>query len=736
MLFRLGVLMVRLRWLVIALWAIAFLLAGGLAPRVLSELTAGFGRPDTEGQRGLDLLSEKLGQSEAVITVVFSHDTLLATDPEYQQAVEHTLSGLADDPEVEQVVTLYSSGSAAFASEDGHTSYAIVALDMSLDEALDLYPEMRERLQTPQGFQMWTTGAVAIFSNLNTAAEDDLRRSEAVSLPLVLIALALVFGTLIAAALPIAMAVLTVIVTMALVYLLTQVTGVSIFVLNIASFLGIGIAIDYTLLVVNRFREELPHRSRAEAVGVTMTTAGRAVLFSGLTTVVGFSGFFFIPLMFFRSFGYGGVIVVVLSMLVVMTLVPAILGTLGPRINSLKVLPVGRGPQGWWRNLAHAVMRHPVLVGVPVMVFLVLLGTPFLGVNMSAPWASVLPKDAQARLGWEVVERELGPGALSPVAVVAQAPGGILQPETVGLLYDFAHRMAEDDRVVRVDSIVTLSTSITREQYQAMYALQEEMLQPEVQAALQDMVADDVTLISVVTRIPHESDEAKVFVDEIRAQGIGPGITAVVTGATAAQKDAVDLMYRYFPLVILYVVLVTYLVLLVLFRSVVLPLKAVIMNAMSIFATYGALVFLFQQGHFQELLGFRASGYTEATIPIIVFCIVFGLSMDYEVFLLSRVKEAYDESGDNTGSVALGLERTGRIITSAALILVLVAAAFATSDVIVVKAFGVATAIAILLDATLVRALLVPALMRVLGDWNWWAPGFLKRLLPQQRMVV
>ena len=582
---------------------------------------------------------------------------------------------------------------------------------------------------------MWATGGIPIFSDLTAAAEKDLRRSEALSLPLVLIALAVVFGTVVAAALPIAMAVVTVALTMALVYLLTQTMDVSIFVLNIASFLGIGISVDYTLLMVSRFREELPHRDLAEAAGTTMTTAGRTVLFSGLTTAVGLSGLLFIPFTFFRSLAIGGVTVVMLSMLVVMTLVPALLGALGPRINSLRVLPRSRKQRGVWQRVAYGVMRHPLWIALPVIILLLLLASPFRAVKIGAPWTSELPRNAEARQGWEKVEKELGPGTLSPVVVVAQVQGGVLRPETVGTLYDFTHKMAADPRVARIDSIVTLSPLITKEQYQQMYSAPEAIPFPEVKASLGRLVGKDITVIRIYPSYPTVSDETKALLKEIRTQGVGPGIITLVTGATADLVDAVNLMYRDFPQVMLYVVAVTYLLLLVLFRSLVLPLKAVIMNALSIFASYGALVYVFQQGHFQELLGFRADGYTEATVPIMMFCILFGLSMDYEVFLLGRIKELYDESGDNTASVAVGLGKTGQIITSAALILVLVAAAFATSDVIVVKALGVSMAIAILLDATLVRALLVPALMRILGDWNWWAPRFVKRLLPEQRMT-
>ncbi|MSQ21970.1 MAG: MMPL family transporter [Dehalococcoidia bacterium] len=736
MLFRLGVFMVRWRWLVIAAWAAAFLASGVFAPRAISELKAGFGRADTEAQRGLDVLQEKLGQQESVFAVVFQHPSLRATDTEYRTAMEQTLAPLAGMPQVERVITLYNSGITTLASDDGKTSYALVVLTVSIDEAMNVYPDLRRQLQPPPGFQIWATGGIPIFASLNAAAEEDLRRAETLSLPLVLAALLVIFGTLVATALPIAMAALTIVITMALVYLLAQVMEVSIFVLNIASFLGIGIAVDYTLLVVNRFREELSSHDRSEAIGITMATAGRAILFSGLTTVVGLTGMFFIPLTFFSSMALGGVTVVLVSVLAVMTLVPAVLGVLGPAVNRLRILRISQDEPGVWRRVAHGVMRHPILVAVPVTVFLVLLGTPFLGVKIGAPWATVLPADAEPRQGWEIVEEALGPGALSPVAVVVQAPAGILDPQTIGALYDFTHKLAQDPRVERVESIVTLAPGITREQYQQLYAALPGALPPQMVAALKELLAEDVTLVRVVPRVPPFSGEGKALVRDIREQDIGPGIEVLVTGATADIMDTIDLMYGNFPYAVLYIVVVTYIVLLVLFRSVVLPLKAVIMNALSILASYGALVYIFQQGHFQGLLGFQADGYTETTVPIILFCILFGLSMDYEVFLLSRIKEVYDETADNTNSVALGLERTGRIITSAAAVLVLVAAAFATSDVIVVKAFGVGTAIAILVDATLVRALLVPALMRIMGRWNWWAPRWLLRLLPEQRMAM
>jgi putative drug exporter of the RND superfamily len=737
MLYRLGIQMVRFRWLVIGTWVAAFLVAVVLAPKAISNLSGGFGQANTESRQALDLLEAKLGLQESAMIIVFTHDELTANNPEYRQAVETTLAHLSARPEVAEVFTAYTSSSPGLISDDGRTSYAMVTLKGTIDEALDNYADLRNGLRTPEGFQMWGTGGIAIFSDLNQVSEKDLQRAERISFPLVLIALALVFGTLVAAGLPVAMAGLSVTMTLALVFLLSQVTDMSVFVLNIASFLGIGMAIDYTLLIVNRFREELPHRPRDEAVGITMTTAGRAILFSGLTSVLGLSGLLLFPYMVLRSMGIGGVSVILLSMLLAMTLVPAILGVVGPGINSLSVVRVIPSPRGVWSRLAWGVMRHPLLVALPIMMGLLLLGMPFLDAKIGAPWASILPEGTESRDGWEVAERDLGAGELSPMVIAARAPGSVLEPDAISALYDYTRRLQTKPGVRRVESIVTLNAapSLSLEQYLAAYSNPDLISSPEIRDELADLAADDTTVISIFTDFAPVSDEAKAFVRELRAEPIGDSFTTLVTGATADLMDANDTMYRYFPLVILYVVATIYVVLLLLFRSVVLPLKAVVMNAMSIFASYGALVFIFQQGHFEGILGFTAHGSLETTVPIILFCILFGLSMDYEVFLLSRIKEVYDETGENTESVAMGLERTGRIITSAAGILVLVAGAFVTSDVLVIKALGLGIAIAVLLDTTVVRALLVPALMRIMGDWNWWAPRFLLRVLPQQRFT-
>ena len=358
---------------------------------------------------------------------------------------------------------------------------------------------------------------------------------------------------------------------------------------------------------------------------------------------------------------------------------------------------------------------------------------------MGSPWASILPEEAESRQGQDLITERFGPGELSQVILVESSPTSTFSPENIAANLEFVERMKKDPRVLRVDSIFSNVTPysdtgaephMTWEQFQALSNLSGSApaVSEDAVVAFNGLVSDDLRtqMVRVVPRHSPTADETKALVSDIRSNPPGGDMTVLVTGVTADQEDSVSSMYSDFPRVIVYVVIVTYVALLLLFRSVILPLKAVVLNALSILASFGALVFVFQQGNFEGLLGFTAEGTTEATVPILVFAVVFGLSMDYEVFLLSRVKEEYDRTGDNTRAVAVGMERSGRIITSAAAILILVSAGFATGDILIIKALGLGTAIAVLVDSTIVRALLVPALMRVMSRLNWWAPRWMR----------
>jgi RND superfamily putative drug exporter len=497
--------------------------------------------------------------------------------------------------------------------------------------------------------------------------------------------------------------------------------------------------VDYSLLMTSRFREELAHRAGPdrveEAVRVTVATAGRAVFFSGLTVLLGLLGLVLFEFMILRSVGIAGAIVVGLAVAAALTLLPAILAILGPRIDRMRVRGVTVEPSadGPWARLARRVMRHPVAVLVPTLSLLLVLGLPFLGVRFNAPDATILPASVPSREAYDLLAREFGEGEFAPIVVAVRTTGDATTPANVAALYAYSRRLAADPRIGRVTSLVDVDERLTLEQYQLLYASPAGPPDRFVAASLGATTRGDLTAFTLTTPYGPNNEIARALVRDLRdpAGPLAPpaGISILVGGGAADVDDVVTRVWQDFPRTAAFIVVTTFLVLFVLLRSVVLPVKALVMNTLSIVASFGALVWIFQDGNLSALLGFQPLGFVETTQPVILFCVLFGLSMDYEVFLLSRMKEAWDRTGDNTEAVARGLERSGRIVSSAALIVVVVAGSFAFADIVLIKALGLGVAIAVALDATVVRALLVPATMRLLGRWNWWVPSRLDRAL-------
>ncbi len=698
-----------------------------LAPRVESVLTSGFGEQDTEAQRAFEVLEEEGVLNQAIVIPVFSHDTLTVRDPAYEARARTVLSALARYPGVARIDSYFSGGNENLVSPDGRTTYALVGLDIPLDEVLDEVPKMRAVLPEVD-LDVWLTGGSAIFSDINEYTGRDLRRAEVITFPLVALALLVIFRTVVSVAAPLAIGLLGLGITLTAIYLLGLVTSMSVFALNTATLLGVGAAIDYSLLMVSRFREELESNSVEESVALTVGMAGRAILFSGITTALGLAGLLIFELSMLRSIGIGGIVVIAASVAVALTLVPALLSVVGHRIDSLPILPARLYSGGnFWRTLAGWVTRRPLLVMLPVIAALLALGTPFLQVKLGVPWASVLPEEAESRQGWEKVSDELGEGALVPILIAARFDDDVTNPDNLATLHAYTRSARDLPGVTRIESLVDIEEGVTLEQYQSVYGNAEARASPEVREVLDEFGDGYTTMVLIYTVYEMNSDEARDTVRRLRSyEGEGDYL---VSGATASLMDAVEAMYDAFPWALALITVSVYLVLTFLFRSVVIPMKALVMNGMSVFASYGALVFIFQQGNLEGLLNFTSTGFLEATLPILLFTILFGLSMDYEVFLLTRIREIYDETGDNAQSVALGLEKTGRIITSAALVLVLVAGSFTFGDIIIIKALGLGIALAIFLDSTVVRALLVPSLMKILGDRNWWAPSWMRGVL-------
>ncbi len=746
---RLGRFTVRRRWWIVAAWAVLILVALPFAPQAPGALSAGgFILDDLESARAKQVLQEELGLEPSAFVLVYTSDNLKAGTPAWLTAVSQATKDVASAPHVTRVLSHVLAPRQV--SADGHTAYDIVFLDLAPDDSPDAIPPVAAAIRDVPGLTVRIGGGPAFYGDVQAVTERDLQRSELISFPLAALVLLLVFGSLIAAGIPLAVGGAAVLVALAGIFVVASFVPMSIFVLNLATLLGLGLGVDYSLLMTSRFREELAHREGpdrvAEAVRITVATAGRAVFFSGLTVLLGLLGLVLFEFMILRSVGIAGAIVVGLAVASALTLLPAILAIVGTRIDALAVrgVTVEPGADGPWARLARRVMRHPVAVLVPTLSLLLLLGVPFLQVRFNAPDATILPSSVPSRETYDILAREFGEGDFAPIVLAVRTSGDATAPENVAKLYDYSRRLAADPRVSRVSSLVDVDPRLTLDQYRLLYGGEGGPPDRFVAESLAATTKGDLTAFTVTTPYGPNRDEGRALVRELRdpAGPLAPptGFSVQVGGGAADVDDVVSRVWSDFPRTAAFIIVSTFLVLFVLLRSVVLPVKALVMNTLSIVASFGALVWIFQDGNLSAPLGFQPLGFVETTQPVILFCVLFGLSMDYEVFLLSRMKEVWDRTGDNTEAVARGLERSGRIVSSAALVVVVVAGSFAFADIVLIKALGLGVAIAVALDATVVRALLVPATMRLLGRWNWWVPVRLDRalrgILPQTEAEV
>jgi RND superfamily putative drug exporter len=666
-----------------------------------------------------------------------------AAAPEFQGAIGSAVARLRTDPRVVGVVGFAETGDRRFISTDGHAAYAVVQLNLTNEESVDAIDGLKAEIAPPAGYTVQLTGYGPIGRDQTTQSEADLQRAETISAPLVLLILVAVFASLIAAGMPLLIAALAIPTTLGLVYFVAQRVEMSIYVLNISTMLGLALAIDYSLFIVSRFREELARgRTVGAAVEKAVATSGKAVAFSGFAVAVGLSGLLFMKAPALNSIGIGGSLVVLSSVFFALTFLPAVLGMLGPRINALSlrgllarfgIVSATRQPGHRWERVAHAVMARPLLVLVPVLIFLLAAGTPFLRVKQAVPGAEVLPAGLESRDTYVAIQQQFPRGETTPITILADVQGDPTSQANALALARYAQALDALDGIDRVESPFSLRDPSTGapmapEQIAAMYAQPSEQRPPAIQALLANYVRGQTVRLDAVSPLDPASTAGTSLIPVVRSIVPEAGIRTAVGGSAALGHDFLAAQSERIPWAVGMTLVASAVVLFLLFGSVIIPIKAVVMTLLSVSASFGALVWIFQEGNLSNVLGFEPLGTTIAGNPIIMFSVIFGLSMDYEVLLLSRIQEAYRRLGNNRESVAEGLARTASVITGAALIMVVVFAAFALADVITIKSIGVGMAIAVLIDATIIRVLLVPATMRLLGDWNWWAPGPLGRL--------
>ena len=668
---------VRLRWLILTL-AAGFLVLGATWGTGVFDVLAGsgFDDPGSESSRAAVRIEQELGRQNADVVVLYTTETSTVDDPAVRSELAATVARLRASPYVEYVGYTLDG----LVSADRHTALVTLRLNGDIDLVRPLLPA--EGLRTQVG------GVVPFVRDAQHQIERDIVRAELLSLPILLVLLVFIFRGLVAATTPLIVGVVAILGGFVATRLIAGVTDVSTFAVNIITMLGLGMAIDYALFVVSRFREELAAgRDTAPAIAATLATAGRTVLVSGLTVALALASLLIFPMGFLRSMGWGGMAAVLVAMLAALTVLPALLAVLGHRVNAIgwrgKDRPAGHG---LWARLALSVMRRPWWYALPVLAILGALAAPFLRAEFGGLDERVLPAGTESRV---VAER-----------IAAEFPGRSAQPITVLV----SGSPSPDALVTRIRAL------------------------PGVTGVQVTAVRGSSALLAVDYAGEPTSPAARDLVTRIRALDPPPGAEVLVGGRSASDLDQLASLGDRLLWMVPLVGLVTVVLLFLAFGSVVLPLKAVLMNAVSIGASFGVVVWVFQDGHLADLLDFTPTGYLEPTNLILMLAVLFGLSTDYEVFLLSRVREEWDHSADNTQAVAGGLQRTGGIITAAALLLIIVVGGFATGGTASIKMLGVGAVVAIAVDALLVRALLVPATMRLLGRWNWWAPGPLARV--------
>ena len=719
---RLGQALVKYRRWVVVLAAVFVVGAGAYGGDVASKLsTGGFEDPSAESTRAEGLLRDEFGSGQPnVVLLVSVTPPATVDDPAVVAAGEALTAELAAQPGMGQVASYWSLGKVPpLRGVDADSALVFGRVDGTEDQINEQVGEISEsfnRTDLDGAVTVRVGGLAEAFRQIGETTENDLKLAEMIALPLTLILLLFVFRSVVASTLPLAVGVFAIVGTFTVLKVLAGITDVSIFALNLTTALGLGLAIDYSLFVVSRYREERASGHDSDtAVVRTVATAGRAVFLSGLTVAASLAALLVFPLAFLRSFAYAGIPVVAMALVGAVVVLPAIIAMLGDRVDAWS-LPRRRaeGPieTMFWYRTARSVMRRPAAVAGIVIAFLLLLGVPFLRFDAGLPDDRVMPTTLSSRQVGDTLREDYPSKDAAALAVVLPGNG---DPASV---QDYGSSLSELDGVARVDAASGIFLDGT--------------LVPVDPSVTARFTTAGGQWLSVVPDVDPASEAGQQLVADIRA--VPSPSQALVAGQSAQLVDTKAAVTARLPLALAIIALTTFVLLFLSFGSVLVPLKALVLNLLSLTATFGAMVWIFQDGHLDSTLGFTATGVIDLTTPILMFCIAFGLSMDYEVFLLSRIKEEYDRTGDNERAVAVGLARTGRIITAAAAIIAVVFLSFATSSISFLKLFGIGLTLAVLMDATLVRATLVPAFMRLAGDANWWAPSFLRRIYDRAGM--
>lgn len=732
--YRLGKFIYRFRWIVIILWTTAILSCLPFLPKLITPFkTTGFVDEHSSSTKAQQYIDKQLGYDQKNNILVMYHSSKIQTsNPLFLKKIKQSLSELKDFPLKHEIIYPDKKRQT---SKDKHTAYAVIVIKSTKPISDQLFAQLKSSIKTPSHMTVRTGGEPFFIESVNKQTQIDLYRADMIATPVAIVTLLFVFGSLVAAVLPIILGGGCALIILTTLYFLGHYFNLSIFTLNIALLLGLCLSLDYALFVISRFRDELKNGiTTVEAIAITQARAGKAIFFSGLAVLASLSALFLFPINILFSVAVGGVVAVMAAMLMAISLLPAILSILHTKINFLSVRRNNNqeGGFGMWHWIAEKVVHRPLLYFISVLILLLLLGYPFLNVKFGLSDYKIFPEKSEHREFYDTYAKQFDINELTPILMVVKSPSSsILSKNSIYHLYDLAEKLKKNPDIKKVNSIVTGDSDLTKKQYYDLYHIKQSRETDDVKKLLSTTTHNHVTVMTIVSKHPANSPQTKELINKLEQMKAPHGLIIQLTGKSTSNQEVLATIYRILPYAVVWIMVFSYLILLLLLRSIFLPFKAILMNLLSLSACYGALVLVFQDGYLSQLLNFQAQGLLDISLLVIIFCALFGFSMDYEVFLLSRIKESYEQSKDNKSSIIFGIEKSSRIITSAAIIVIVLCSSFLVADVLMVKAFGLGIAVAIFVDAFLIRTILVPATMALLESWNWYLPKFLNKILPK-----
>lgn len=732
--YQVGKLINTLRWPIIIVWLLLIAACIPFLPKIMDPFkTTGFMDEHSESYKATQYLNQKFGYDNNNQFVLLYHsEKLRANSDEFLNKVKKSLADLKDFP-IDHEILLPNKKQQI--SKDKHSAYAVVVVKTPkqlTDAQLSLFKSL---IKKPVDMTLKIGGEPLFVEQVTHQTQVDLYRADMIATPVALITLLFVFGSAVAAILPLVLGGGCALIILTTLYFIGHYYTLSVFTINIALLLGLCLCLDYSLFFINRFRDELLNGLKInEAIAVTQNSAGKAIFFSGLAVFISLSALFLFPINILFSVAVGGLAAVFYAVLFSTVLLPAILAVIKNKINrfTVHIIPKkARSNFSIWHWIAERVVHRPYTVFLTILCLLLVLGYPFLSAQFGISDYRIFPEKSPARSFYDKYAQAFDIEELTPIQLIIESPQtSILSKVNLNKIYDLVEKLEKNPRIKKVTGIVSSNSDLKKNQYYPLYHNKQSLKNTDIKQLLATSTLTHLTVLNIVSKYSLNSAETKKLIKELRQMKPPTGMNFYLTGTAVSSVDVLATIYRVLPHAMIWIMVFSYLILLILLRSVFLPFKAILMNLLSLCASYGALVFVFQEGHFAQWLNFQPQEMLDISLLVIIFCALFGFSMDYEVFLLTRIREAYLLTRDNNKSIVFGIEKSSRIITSAALIVIVLCASFLVADVLMVKAFGLGIAVAIFMDAFLIRSFLVPATMALFKSWNWYLPRWLDRILP------